>query len=219
MSERERWTVYPLLFLALGIALKDKLFNEISVKDVRCKTMVCSALVVDDPKGHPQVNLLPSGTMHCKNVVSTDTVHCKNAASTDTMQCKNLVATSAVQTQNVVCKLLLVPDANGQKQVAVSTNEAGGLVQIVGNANGLTTVLGNTDRLAGLMFVDQQGTVHRGQLFSSPVAPKKLTPEAPADDAASPEATDQEETPPANEDAPPGSAEPPAEAQQDEPLP
>ena len=39
MSERERWIVYPLLFLALGAALRDKLFNL-----TRSQTVVCESL-------------------------------------------------------------------------------------------------------------------------------------------------------------------------------
>jgi hypothetical protein len=50
MSERERWVVYPLLFLALGAALRDK-FGDVTVK----KSIVCEELtVVDDTADFPQ---------------------------------------------------------------------------------------------------------------------------------------------------------------------
>ena len=53
MTDRERWTVYPLLFLTLGIAVKDRIMD----------TVVCSTLVVRDRKGNEQVviNTTPSG--------------------------------------------------------------------------------------------------------------------------------------------------------------
>ena len=52
MSERERWIVYPLLFLALGSALRDKL-----VKQTRTKQLVCEELIVVDVDGRPQAQL------------------------------------------------------------------------------------------------------------------------------------------------------------------
>jgi hypothetical protein len=48
MSERERWIVYPLLFLALGAAMRDKLFNL-----TRSQKVVCEALAVYE-NGDPQ---------------------------------------------------------------------------------------------------------------------------------------------------------------------
>jgi hypothetical protein len=55
MSPRERWTVYPLLFLTLGIALKDKIVKLVNVDRVACKT-----LVVTDQQGNERV-LIASG--------------------------------------------------------------------------------------------------------------------------------------------------------------
>jgi len=39
MSERERWIVYPLLFFALGAALRDKLLQQVDVKNIRCENL------------------------------------------------------------------------------------------------------------------------------------------------------------------------------------
>ena len=40
MTDRERWTVYPLLFLALGITVKDKLAKLVDVDKVHCKSLI-----------------------------------------------------------------------------------------------------------------------------------------------------------------------------------
>ena len=40
MTDRERWTIYPLLFLALGIAVKDKLFHEVKTDNVLSKKLL-----------------------------------------------------------------------------------------------------------------------------------------------------------------------------------
>jgi hypothetical protein len=52
MTERERWIVYPLLFLALGAALRDKLSEH-----TRSKTIECQELIVygdDGPSEAPR---------------------------------------------------------------------------------------------------------------------------------------------------------------------
>lgn len=48
MTERERWIVYPLLFLALGAAMRDKIFNL-----TRSQKVVCEGLAVYQ-NGDPQ---------------------------------------------------------------------------------------------------------------------------------------------------------------------
>lgn len=50
MSTRERWIVYPLLFMTLGIALKDKIVRRLSTDQVECR-----ALIVTDGRGHERV--------------------------------------------------------------------------------------------------------------------------------------------------------------------
>jgi hypothetical protein len=54
MTDRERWTVYPLIFLTLGIALKDKLVEAV---DLQCRNLFCNAVVVIDQKGKEQALL------------------------------------------------------------------------------------------------------------------------------------------------------------------
>src|SRR5262245_12216918 len=39
MNERERWIVYPLLFLALGAALRDKLVDRTTTKSIVCQEL------------------------------------------------------------------------------------------------------------------------------------------------------------------------------------
>ena len=52
MTSRERWTVYPLLFLTLGITLKDKVTKEITTERVNCRSMY-----VTDREGKLQISL------------------------------------------------------------------------------------------------------------------------------------------------------------------
>jgi hypothetical protein len=60
MSERERWIVYPLLFLALGAALRDKLFDRTTTKSIICEEIICQELTVVDaePGGNRRVGVM-----------------------------------------------------------------------------------------------------------------------------------------------------------------
>lgn len=40
MSDRERWIVYPLLFLAIGASLRDKLFDRTMSKTIGCQELI-----------------------------------------------------------------------------------------------------------------------------------------------------------------------------------
>jgi hypothetical protein len=54
MSERERWIVYPLLLLTLGLALRDKFGI---AKEVKAHRIVCEELVVMNGDDKPQIVL------------------------------------------------------------------------------------------------------------------------------------------------------------------
>jgi len=49
MNERERWIVYPLLFFALGAALRDKFLQRMTTDEVIAKRILCDELSVRDP--------------------------------------------------------------------------------------------------------------------------------------------------------------------------
>jgi hypothetical protein len=55
MSERERWIVYPLLFFALGAAVRDKILHRIDAKEIYCESLK----IVDqqDPRGRTLAEL------------------------------------------------------------------------------------------------------------------------------------------------------------------
>lgn len=113
MTDRERWTVYPLLFLTLGIAIKDKLVGVVNVDNVQCKSLLCNTLVVTDQER--------------------------------------------------------------KQQVVIASDSEGGFVRTYGNKNRLQVVLGNTDRLAGLIFIDPEGGVHvnPGSIYAVPPEAQK----------------------------------------------
>ena len=48
MSERERWIVYPLLFLALGASLRDKFTHQITTDRLHAAQLSCEQLLITD---------------------------------------------------------------------------------------------------------------------------------------------------------------------------
>ena len=67
MTERERWIVYPLLFLALGAALRDKLFDSTTTKSIVCQELT----VVDE---EPRRAMRPSARRSAQ-IGRTDSAH------------------------------------------------------------------------------------------------------------------------------------------------
>jgi hypothetical protein len=65
MTERERWVVYPLLFLALGASLRDKLADRTTTKSIVCQELN----VVDEEPigGEPPRVLARIGRMEPKS--------------------------------------------------------------------------------------------------------------------------------------------------------
>ncbi|QDT70310.1 hypothetical protein MalM25_32560 [Planctomycetes bacterium MalM25] len=70
MNDRERWIVYPLLFLALGAALRDKLAKQTSAKQI-----VCERLYLVDAEGRPKGVLTGEGlSFEGKGIVQANTI-------------------------------------------------------------------------------------------------------------------------------------------------
>ena len=155
MTDRERWTVYPLLFLTLGIAVKDKIAGR---------------------------------------------------ATADTLLCNTLV----------------VHDRKGKEQVVISSTPDGGQVVTLGGKNNLGVLVGQTEKLAGLMFVDSRGRLIR----TLATMPTSALPQAGADRPGrempepSPEPTTDEPSTPQQDGKPPATKLPEEKPlEPDEPAP
>lgn len=58
MTTHERWIVYPLLFLTLGIALRPKITGGLTVpEELAAPRVRCETLTVIDANGRPQIRL------------------------------------------------------------------------------------------------------------------------------------------------------------------
>lgn len=86
MTERERWIVYPLLFLALGASLRDKL-----AKQTRSQQIVCEELFVVNDRGQPVArladgNLMIEGTDNTPGTLTVDFIRTKNLQTQNIVQ-------------------------------------------------------------------------------------------------------------------------------------
>ena len=128
MSTRERWIVYPLLFLTLGIVLRDKFMplkhlaavqfqaGEIAVAKIRCNQLEVDELI-------------------CRKPLEVDQLICRKQLEANELVCKRL---EAVQ---LGCRALLVRGPNGRPVVVAGTdsNTQAGTVETF-SANGVPQV-------------------------------------------------------------------------------
>ena len=84
MSERERWIVYPLLFLALGVALRDELFDQTWSRQV-----VCEQLTLIDGESSP---LAPPQMIGSLGRPSPQTVRAGGQLSVDVVRAGTVIA-------------------------------------------------------------------------------------------------------------------------------
>jgi hypothetical protein len=132
MSTRERWIVYPLLFLALGTAIKPKL--------VPAERMACRILEVVDRELRPRIRLTagPSDDGEIKIV---------NRGGTPVVMLKSDAATRA--------GLIETLSDDGRVQTAMMSSAAGGEVAAF-DLDVLNSVrLGHHDGQIGFMYIEK----------------------------------------------------------------
>ncbi len=113
MSERERWIVYPLLFLALGASLRDKIIKTTESQRIKCQGL----WVYDDESNKPLLVLgakqfpeFPSGT---PNLLQVDKVIAGEVLSQGGILAStiegNVIKGNAIQSKTLQTNRLLGP--------------------------------------------------------------------------------------------------------------
>lgn len=125
MNDRERWIVYPLLFLALGAALRDKL-----AKQTRAKQIVCEQLYLVDAEGRPMAVLTgselrfnPSGGRG-NGFVEANTVDGESLFERGQPVGTAIAARLYQQFVNVVSQLRIVPNTRPAPKIVPPASEA-----------------------------------------------------------------------------------------------
>jgi len=171
MSTRERWIVYPLLFLTLGITMRLALHDKII------------------PPTRLQIEEIVAGQIHCNKLqadqgVMAGQVGC-NQLQTDLAVCNRLRSPGGIVTGNVQCGELQVIKANGQPTVLVGTDARtkGGLITTLSPTGTPLVLLQPTDS-GGLVVAEYISSTFvprerlKTLLTPSPKEPQKGPPSA-----------------------------------------
>lgn len=139
MSERERWVVYPLLFLTLGISLREKMIQPIS-DQVRCRR-----LAVYDEDNRKVAEIAP---MEVTLPGTNETAH---AGSLRMMDPFGLPIVSVdFEGLNVSGSLDVFGPVNRQV-VHIGSSESGGMIQVFHRKSDWNLALGQWEEFSGLL--------------------------------------------------------------------
>jgi hypothetical protein len=157
MSTRERWIVYPLLFMTLGIAMRDKVTHHIgdTAATVQAATVATSRI---------RCNELRVGQVVCDRLQSTGPIVCNNLASRHVSECetllvgrtflvngpKNRPVVVAGTDNNTSTGFIETFTADGLPQIRLYSNNIGGMMTVFELSGKLMLSLGQLGREFGL---------------------------------------------------------------------
>jgi hypothetical protein len=139
MSERERWIVYPLLFLTLGVSLRDKMIRPIE-DEVRCRR-----LVVYDENHRRVAEIAP---MQVSVHGAKEAVHAGALRLLDPFGLP--IVDVDYEGLNVTGSIDVFGPVN-KPVVHIGASESGGVVQVFHRHNDWSLALGQWDEFAGLL--------------------------------------------------------------------
>jgi hypothetical protein len=161
MSDRERWIVYPLLFLTLGIALRNQFFPtrqfgafNLRAGEVTAQSIRCNQLVVNQEAECREV-------LKFKNAAG-DSVKTGTAESSHSLtglaECRILQVVSqegkpmvvAGEDPNSKSGVLQTQDSRGQKLVQLRAIENGGMVAAYSQGEKVLVAIGSADQNPGV---------------------------------------------------------------------
>lgn len=150
MNERERWIIYPLLFFALGAALRDKFTQQVTTDRLHAGKIFCEELqVIDSEKPDRVVAQLTSNPPQRGNPNAERYGVFVLRDSEDKELCG--VTNNQLQVSRIACDAVTILDPkNANRGLAVLTSA--------------TTAKpdGSTRRLGSLLLTDSDGNEHFG---------------------------------------------------------
>lgn len=193
MSERERWIVYPLLFLALGAALRDKI-----IKTTESQRIKCQGLCVYDSNDQPLLILGPEQFPELRpdapNLIRVEEIFA-NRVTADVLEGNKVEGVQFVAPQDRVGKLV----AN---QVAAATVVANQFVLTDGKNNlrvdGRYTV--PIMRMLSFLTSRYQAS-QQAEEGASETGSESVQPDAADQDSAAPPAASDSSVPPDGQEA------------------
>lgn len=150
MNERERWIIYPLLFFALGAALRDKFTQQVTTDRLFAGKIQCEELeVVDSEKPDRIVAKLSSNPPQRGNPNAARYGVFLLLDSEDKELCG--VTNNQLQVSRIACNAVTIIDPqNANRGLAVLTSATAAKPD------------GSTRRLGSLLLTDSDGNEHFG---------------------------------------------------------
>jgi hypothetical protein len=150
MSDRERWIVYPLLFLTLGIALRNQFFPtrrfgavDLRAGEISAQRILCDELVVRDKA-------------HCREVkfdkaeggaIQSDRADCHFL---NVVNAKGRPLVTAGEETSSGAGLIQTSDSRGMPLVQIRPSSGGGMVTAFGQQGNVLVELGHEERNFGV---------------------------------------------------------------------
>jgi hypothetical protein len=208
MTTRERWIVYPLLFLTLGMAMRnqflptrgmgavDFIAGKISAQTILCDNLEvrqdekCRNLQFGDARGE---RLIANYSQSMKST-SAD-LECPKFTVTDP-QGKPVII--MLEDQNTKAGVIQTMRADGAPQVQIRSNDTGGIVTAIGHLGQVLVAMGHEGQAFGVFAqfpqVGPPFPLTSPWRFQSPPAKPKITPpdekkEEPKKDEPNPKST------------------------------
>ena len=180
MSERERWIIYPLLFFALGAALRDKLLQRIESKEICCESLKIvdpqdSMRILAELGSGKEISYNPSQAAGRVGVLTIQDSDGKEACQ----------LAKDLRTSRVITNLLLVVDPVNQQPHVIAGTEQVPMISLggmggYGGAGGIGST-GGTISHQGVLMLDNRRImvrppVRRRRPVSSPKLPTHPSP-------------------------------------------
>jgi hypothetical protein len=142
MSTRERWIVYPLLFMTLGIALRDKIKPPIHLGNRGVRI---------------EAGEIVAGRISCGQLKVQETAVC-NRLEARRSECRTLLIYGASDQPVIVALadarthagVIETFGANGLPQVQLLSTSDGGIVSTIGRAGRAQLIMGDIDQTLGV---------------------------------------------------------------------
>ena len=158
MTERERWIVYPLLFLALGASMRDKFTKpaEFEATKLECDELRAHRVVIVDPlQDRPRLKLGTLTEAIAQSTGSTPNIAGQIEVLDSSQRVQTAITGGAVHTQALLSRGMVVVDPIGRPRVEIVTKveHAGdaknppltrGVLDIVGSDNVPAVLLSST---------------------------------------------------------------------------
>jgi hypothetical protein len=167
MSTRERWIVYPLLFLTLGIAMRNqflptKRFGAMDLKaaDITAQTIHCNNLevmqdgIIRNNLGVAQEIQFQRARGNAIRADYSESLHSKSVEA----ECHNMILADEQdkpliimqEDKNTKTGMIQTVRSDGAPQVQIRSNDTGGIVTAVGHQGQVLVAMGHEGQTFGV---------------------------------------------------------------------